>query len=222
MYRAPWVPWSIHCRLLDISLIWARTPSLSLIWVGAFVVGDGSLLLITPSCCLEMLSRISSMRRCQATYTKTHLRLEKVVGSPRYRVYPSHLLSSQIGTIVKCSSSPVGALPAFSTLVAIDWTGYSVSNGDELYHTIWKNVDGVTLLRLPFAVQVVASNVEALNLGKKLCFDDFDANSWLIEVACDDHAATEQLLSVSQYENFCEEFPSLTDFSQQNLNEQHL
>jgi len=34
-------------------------------------------------------------------------------------------------------------------LIRIDWSGYTISDGDELYHTVWDNVEGETHISRP-------------------------------------------------------------------------
>ena len=34
-------------------------------------------------------------------------------------------------------------------LINVDWSGYKISDGDELYHTVWDNVEGKTQIKRP-------------------------------------------------------------------------
>lgn len=73
----------------------------------------------------------------------------------------------------------VGAfVRANQTLVRAEWDAFKISDGDELYHTIWESVEGEIALRSPFNATVVAVNSATLSDPASVGPDD-----WLVELA---------------------------------------
>ena len=35
------------------------------------------------------------------------------------------------------------------TVLSLDWDGYSITDGDEMYHTVWKNIEGTFTIKSP-------------------------------------------------------------------------
>ena len=142
--------------------------------------------------CLSVLKiSIASTRyvatRALASFTNCGLRVEKMAQARVVRVGPSEALGMSIGDIVKEAKTPLqqGPIAARTPLLRLDWEGYGQTEGDELYHTVWNNIEGSFDLRLPFACErVVRFNDDALGDLESLLFDD-DENmdaGWLVEV----------------------------------------
>lgn len=104
----------------------------------------------------------------------------------RIRVGPSEIAAKNIGDISKVNVHvKVGdRLLKAESAMDLHWEGYKQSDGDELYHTVWDNVNGVFHFKLPFDCVVVKLNNEALENLESLSFDN-DKNidkGWLLEV----------------------------------------
>ena len=66
-------------------------------------------------------------------------------------------------------------------LLRIDWQAMQISDGDELYHTRWANIEGDHTISAPCAATVVGFNEAAFN--GKYVGGVLDAEEWLVELA---------------------------------------
>ena len=72
---------------------------------------------------------------------------------------PAARLGESIGDVTAVEvPTPGEIVDPFTPLCTISWEGYGQTEGDELYHTVWSNVEGTTPVTLPFRVKVVASS----------------------------------------------------------------
>ena len=86
---------------------------------------------------------------------------------------------------------------AYTDLVRIDWEAMSISDGDELYHTKWANVEGAHTLRSPIAGTLLEFNDAALRtsrLGGLL-----EADDWLVEMAIEGDESLAHLVGEDEY-----------------------
>lgn len=90
----------------------------------------------------------------------------------RLRVGPSEAASVAIGDIQKVNVHvvPGNKLPRGQSAVELLWEGYSQTEGDELYHTVWGNIEGVYKFTLPFDSIVVRLNPELVDRPRELRF----------------------------------------------------
>ena len=63
-------------------------------------------------------------------------------------------------------------------LLRIEWAAMKISDGDELYHTTWANVEGELVVVAPFPCTVAA-----VNSPDKIGPAGLDADEWLVELA---------------------------------------
>lgn len=104
------------------------------------------------------------------------------------RIGPSEWAAMAIGDVVRCSiKASVGqALQPGDLAMTLHWEGYHQTTGDELYHTVWNNVDGTYDYAAPFPCTVVAINEAELSDGCLVFDDDLDPNrAWLLDVTVD-------------------------------------
>ena len=93
------------------------------------------------------------------------------------------------------------------SLVSIDWSGYKISDGDELYHTVWDNVEGSTDIKRPSEVPVDAKfDIDSFNfehIGRAgLKYLTSQPEHWLYTAKI--HPDTLQcFLTKEQYEDLC-------------------
>jgi hypothetical protein len=117
-----------------------------------------------------------------------------------------------IGDLVKYSlKASVGqALHTGDVAMTLHWEGYHQSEGDELYHTVWDNVEGSYDIAAPFPCVIVAVNDAELSDGSLVIDDDMDpTRAWLLEVSVDPLAlASLALLSAPPAERTNNPVPS--------------
>jgi len=104
------------------------------------------------------------------------------------RIGPSERAAMAIGDVVSSSiKASVGhALRPGDLAMTLHWEGYHQTTGDELYHTVWNNVEGNYDYVAPFPCTVVAINETELSDGSLVFDDDLDPNrAWLLDVAVD-------------------------------------
>ena len=89
------------------------------------------------------------------------------------------------------------SVEAGEVLLSLDWSGFSISEADELYHTVWDNVEGTKEIRLPINASVIEWN--------RMVLHDFDAvatEKWIVAVSVSVRAAEtilRCLMDESQY-----------------------
>ncbi len=69
----------------------------------------------------------------------------------------------------------------------LDWEGWGISDGDELYHTKWENLEGTHVIKSPTSGIIG----EWGDLGEELDEDD-----WIVEI---DGASESELIAESSY-----------------------
>ena len=95
--------------------------------------------------------------------------------------------------LVSVGTAVAAAQPVFG----IDWESFHITDGDELYHTKWANVDGETLLAAPFDGTIAAFAPPLRSTSSSL----LDEEDWLLELevtvddATDAASVTQQLLA---------------------------
>ena len=83
-------------------------------------------------------------------------------------------------------------------LLRIDWQAMRISDGDELYHTRWANIEGDHTISAPCAATVIGFNEAALS--GKFAGGVLDAEEWLVELALTDtDMHLNRLLSEADY-----------------------
>lgn len=121
----------------------------------------------------------------------------------RMRVGPSAHAATAIGDVTSMSTAPLGgAVSPTSALANISWEGYGWTEGDELYHTVWRNISGTTPLSLPFSARVRGVNPATVRDPDSI---DFDRNEcpdrgWVVEVEAKAEEALPHLLNAERYE----------------------
>lgn len=108
---------------------------------------------------------------------KTHTWVQKVQGG-RVRLGLTERALEDIGDLVEANPlvDATSRVERSDNLLRISWTAMSISDGDELYHTRWANVEGEHHVIAPFACSVANLNYEALKSS------DLDSSDWLIEL----------------------------------------
>ena len=80
-------------------------------------------------------------------------------------------------------------------LLRIEWSAMKISDGDELYHTTWANVEGELVVVAPFPCTVAAVNAPD-SIGPA----GLDEAEWLVELAASEADAQQlELLSEAEY-----------------------
>ena len=85
-------------------------------------------------------------------------------------------------------------------LVTLKWSGFHRTAADELYHSLWSNVNGVRDLKLPFRVRNVRFNDEMVQEAYKLCVPN--ANILECKAIGEEVKNCSDLMSESEYEKF--------------------
>jgi glycine cleavage system H lipoate-binding protein len=120
----------------------------------------------------------------------------------RMRVGPSAHASQSIGDVTGIEIAKTnGWNSPDAPLVNIEWEGYGQSEGDELYHTVWHNISGITPLSLPFPARVRKVNPTAKSNPDRLDFemDECSNRGWIVEVEAKAADALPHLLDVNRY-----------------------
>ena len=100
-----------------------------------------------------------------------------------------------------------GLIPTASSF-AIHWSGLKVGTGDELYHSVWENVDGVFNIEPFLPLKMDTLSISELNdkmLKKKMDFDD----DWLMRLQCCDNVSNfinqleQPLRTREEHEEYC-------------------
>ena len=147
-------------------------------------------------------------------FTRSHLVVYQTAKTSVFRIFPSAFLGARIGDVSKVHRSiEIGKWAnAQDTLLTLQWDGFRQTEGDELYHTQWANVNGVTHVTMPMDVKLVKLNEAALEAPEALEFnDDLDTNMWLAEVEIGsedkdtDTKGEEELMGVQAYAAYCKE-----------------
>ena len=69
-------------------------------------------------------------------------------------------------TAITTSLEPNAHVQAEALMAVIKWEGYGISDGDELYHTTWENVEGELNLSLPVPARFLRLNPEIHEISK--------------------------------------------------------
>jgi len=141
------------------------------------------------------ISRSAVLARCATFWTKdgAHRVIlpaaeQEQKGAVRARIGPSEMAAMAIGDIVSYSlKASVGqAFHLGDLMITLHWEGYHQTTGDELYHTVWSNVEGSYDYKAPFPCTVVVVNEAELSDGSIVFDDDLDPNrAWLLDVTVD-------------------------------------
>ena len=71
-----------------------------------------------------------------------------------------------------------------SSSLTIHWSGLEVGTGDELYHSVWKNIDGIFLVEPFLPLKLIDLNVYEYNLQNIKKADSLE-DDWLVKISCD-------------------------------------
>ena len=88
-------------------------------------------------------------------------------------------------------------------ILRFEWAAMKISDGDELYHTRWANVEGAVTIVAPCAgASVVAINSEVLEAHERGARLEtiIDANTWLVELALPPSVQLAKLGLVDEHE----------------------
>jgi hypothetical protein len=73
-------------------------------------------------------------------------------------------------------------------LLRVEWDGYRISDGDELYHTTWASLNESTVLQSPLSGMLHALHSTGLDLDVNSCLAELDVEhagvrdaTWLVE-----------------------------------------
>lgn len=81
-------------------------------------------------------------------------------------------------------------------LLRIKWEGHSITAADELYHTAWESIDGVTKLKSP-----VAGTIKSTDIGNPW----IDADDYLLRIAASEKSIADafpKLMDEEAYNEF--------------------
>jgi glycine cleavage system H lipoate-binding protein len=137
---------------------------------------------------------------------KGHLAVESVYGPGlrRYRIGLTERGLEEIGDVLEVRVlAHVGErVQASAGLLQVDWSAMRISDGDELYHTKWANIEGEHVLRAPCAGTVTALGGAASDVASALV-----SSRWLVELRCataaDSEALDDALLCEMRYADAC-------------------
>ena len=87
-----------------------------------------------------------------------------------------------------------------TSLATLKWSGFHRTAADELYHSLWSNVNGVRDLKLPFRVRNVRFNDEMVQAAYKLCVPN--ANILECKAIGEEVKNCSDLMNESEYEKF--------------------
>ena len=121
----------------------------------------------------------SSARYCLRTHTWTRY-LPGVQQRGRVQLGLTERGIEDIGDIAAVDAlATVGdSVRASQSLLRIEWSAMRISDGDELYHTTWANVEGNHIVGAPCSGTIAATNWRANWRANGL-----DADEWLVELA---------------------------------------
>ena len=144
-------------------------------------------------------------------YTTTHERLtiERFLSNKEDEVSVSVALSDfgfdKIGDVLAIEKkaekeAPKTFIKNETPLVTLKWSGFHRTAADELYHSLWSNVNGVRDLKLPFRVRNVRFNDEMVQEAYKLCVPN--ANILECKAVGEEVENCSDLMNESEYEKF--------------------
>ena len=122
---------------------------------------------------------------CPQTHTWMQ-RLTTPLPRPVFRVGLTERALDDVGEVdeVQLVAAVGEAVAPHAALLRIRWQALHISDGDELYHTKWANVEGEHTLAAPCPARVVAVNEQLLATDRRppggLVLDEGD---WLVELA---------------------------------------
>jgi hypothetical protein len=87
-----------------------------------------------------------------------------------------------------------------TSLATLKWSGFHRTAADELYHSLWSNVNGTRHLKLPFPVTNVRFNDEMVREAYKLCVPS--ASILECEAIVEEVEKCSDLMNESEYEKF--------------------
>ena len=87
-----------------------------------------------------------------------------------------------------------------TSLATLKWSGFHRTAADELYHSLWSNVNGTRHLKLPFPVTNVRFNDEMVREAYKLCVPS--ASILECEAIGEEVEKCSDLMNESEYEKF--------------------
>ena len=122
---------------------------------------------------LRHLSRLSTSASAVAERRyclRTHTWMEKAtngVNGGLVRIGLTRRHQEDIGDVVAITAKakPGDVVTAYASLVQIDWDAFQISDGDELYHTTWANVEGEAMLKAPWYGVIAAVNIPTVSIA---------------------------------------------------------
>ena len=144
--------------------------------------------------------RASRVLCCPKTHTWVQQRAPlHAPGAVRLRIGLTDRGALDIGDVVLTRPlvPPNSPVTAGSPIMRVQWEGMTISDGDELYHTKWRNVEGHVDLASPCDATVIEvnSDVQAPLAG----LEDVEGG-WLVELGLAGSFDPEGLLSEEEYE----------------------
>jgi hypothetical protein len=128
----------------------SRTKSETEMWTGRRFAGAATRNLLTRT---NAVTRVATLSTHAVDHSSIYRRKISPCGS--YWVEsaaPLHQQPLYIGVTKDCfDNDMLGDVDAVSYdptagALKLEWSGLAISDGDELYHTVWKNVEGTTTL----------------------------------------------------------------------------
>ena len=122
-----------------------------------------------------------------------------------YRFGPTFHNLRQVGDVSSFSNVPaVGSpVPAGAPAITLEWDSFEISDGDELYHTTWRNVEGRTSLFLPPHLGEVNLAATVARIAQNPSGEVHD-ETWMleVEVEADREAVEGGMVEEGEYEKF--------------------
>ncbi len=155
--------------------------------------------------------RMGKKKTTTILYTTTHERLtiERFLSKDDEEVSVSVAVSDfgfdKIGDVLAIEKkaekeAPKTFIKNETSLATLKWSGFHRTAADELYHSLWSNVNGVRDLKLPFRVRNVRFNDEMVQEAYKLCVPN--ANILECKAIGEEVKNCSDLMNESEYEKF--------------------
>jgi len=155
--------------------------------------------------------RMGKKKTTTILYTTTHERLtiERFLSEKEDEVSVSVAVSDfgfdKIGDVLAIEKkaekeAPKTFIKNETSLATLKWSGFHRTAADELYHSLWSNVNGVRDLKLPFRVRNVRFNDEMVQEAYKLCVPN--ANILECKAIGEEVKNCSDLMNESEYEKF--------------------
>jgi len=115
-------------------------------------------------------------------FTNTHERFVIRESEPERMILEVGLTrhgANEIGDVEQIEFT-TGDFKSADVLCTLDWTGFKITEADELYHTIWENAEGKREISLPLDGRILEVNTDVVSDPEKASEED-----WLFRVIVD-------------------------------------